>query len=119
MVVRTEQVDTKMQSPIPLFTILAIIIIVIVNRKRSRVYDAFRVSSATRPEQAKHLSEIGISTSILFAYQVRQKVIVPSEDKRYYLDEDKLEKVIHVRRKTALVLGIGVIIFAFILFRYS
>jgi len=119
VVVRTERVDTNMQSPVPLFTVLAIIIIVVVNRRRHRIYDGFRVSSATSPERARNLSDIGIRPSILFAYKVKQKVIGTTGDHTYYLDEERLEKVIHVRRKIAFVLGVSVLIFAFILFQNS
>jgi hypothetical protein len=108
-----------MQSPVPLFTVLAIIVIVVTNRKRRRIFDAFRMSSATSTERAKNLSELDISKSILFANQVRQKVIVSSQDNKYYLDEDRLEKVIRLRRRIAFVLGVGLLIFAFILFLKS
>ncbi len=81
-----------MQSPVPLFTVLAIIVIIVTNRKRREIFDAFHISSPTSLERAKSLSELGISKSILFANQVRQKVIVSSQNNLYYLDEDRLGK---------------------------
>jgi len=108
-----------MQSPVPLFTLLAIVAILVANRNRRKIFDAFRISSATSLERAKSLSELGIRRSVLFTIQVSQKVIVSSQDNTYYLDEDRLEKVIRVRRKIAFVLCAGACIFAFILFLKS
>lgn len=108
-----------MHPTAPLFPLAAIIIIAVANRKRRKIIDAFRRSSATSIERAKNLADLGISNSILFANEVRQQVIVPSSDNTYYLDEDRLEKVIHIRRRIAIVLGVGLLIIALILFLKS
>jgi hypothetical protein len=108
-----------MQTPVPLFTMFAIIIVILGNRKRRKIFNAFRTSSATSPECAKSLSELGIHTSMLFASQVWQKVIVSTQEGLYYLDEARFEKVMRVRRRMVFVLGVCMCIFAFILFLNS
>ena len=108
-----------MHPSAPLFPLAAIIIIAVANRKRRNIIDAFRKSSATSIERAKTLVDLGISNSFLFTNEVRQRVIVPSQGDAYYLDEGRLEKVMLLRRRIALGLGVSLLILALILFLIS
>ena len=75
---------------------------VIIARKRREIIEAFRASSATSPERAKTLSELGLKESNVFRIQVWQKAIVQSGYNRYYLDEVRMIEVDHQRRRKIL-----------------
>ena len=100
----------------PLFPLAAIIVIALAQRKRHKIVDAFRRSSATAPERAKSLTDLGMSNSFLFGNEVQQHVIVSPQESLYYLDENRLETVTHLRRRIAFVLGVCLFIAALILF---
>jgi len=76
---------------------------VVVARQRRKIYEAFRTSSATSPNNAKTLVELDLHDSLLFRIQVRRKAIVQSAANKYYLDEARLLEVDRQRRTTALI----------------
>ena len=77
----------------------------------------FREANATTPSTAIIPSEHGIRTSFAFQKLVRDGVVVPVNNERFYLDEEREAEVQKRRRNMVLVLLtlilIGILVFAF------
>jgi len=81
-----------------------------------KIINGFRAANATSPVTAIVPSEHGIRRSIIFNRLVRDGVLVPVNEERFYLDEEREVEVQKRRRKTALFLValiiIGILVFA-------
>ena len=91
------------------------IIAAIIAKKRRKIFEAFRASSATSPTNGKTLADLGVKNSNLFRIQVRRKVIVQLQDDKYYLDEARLKELDQLRHRLAFISITAVIIIALIL----
>jgi hypothetical protein len=87
-------------------------------KKWRSFFEAFRTSSATSPNSAKTLSEIGIKDSNLLQIQFRRKVIVSIHNDKYYLDEGRLKQVNRLRNRLALIPFVVIVIFLLVLLLY-
>ena len=83
-------------------------------RRRRKIFEAFRTLSATSPNSAKTLFELGITTSRLFRTQLRRKIIVRLVEDKYYLDESREKDVERLRHRIAFGMIAAMLFFLFI-----
>jgi len=83
-------------------------------RRRRKIFVAFRTLSATSPDSARTLFELGITTSRLFRTQLRRKVIVQLEGDKYYLDEYREKDAERLRHRIAFGMIAALLAFLFI-----
>jgi len=71
----------------------------IILAQMNRYVRLFREQNATTPDRAIIPKEYGVRKSFAFQRLVRQGVLIPVNDDRYYLDEEK-EAVYRKRRRS-------------------
>ncbi|MHC4519414.1 MAG: hypothetical protein ACYTAS_12560 [Planctomycetota bacterium] len=80
-----------------------------------RLVRTFRSLGATSKETARTAAELGCATNKVFRYLLEDGVIVAAEGQRYYLDNDRADLWIAIRRRRILI-GAGILLAIFTLF---
>lgn len=92
---------------------MSVITTVIIARQR-RYLRTFKQAGAVSPGSSILLSDHGIGKSMIFNRLVRQGVIVPVGEDRYYLDEQK-EQEISRKRLPVLIAALFLVLILFLL----
>src|SRR3954469_454678 len=71
--------------------------------KMRRYKEAFRAAGAVSPGRAMRPADAGLRQSLIFQKLVREKILVPVGDGRYYLDETRDEAVMRNKRRILTV----------------
>ena len=79
-----------------------------------KIINRFREENATSPVTAIIPSEHGIRPSLIFNRLVQQRVLVPVNEERYYLDEER-EAVVHKRRRTIAFIILILVVIGFLI----
>jgi hypothetical protein len=82
----------------------------VVAAKRHHYVSKFKEVKALGPENALEPQSYGLSENLIFNRLVRQGILVPVANNRYYLDENK-EQQARQQRKRRIMLMVGMILF--------
>ncbi len=109
----------------PVFTsqFIPVIIVVFILVKFRSIINQFKNSSTTDAFSAKSLEELNIRRGGIFNRLVNHGVLIQTEEGRYYLSEENLDKYNKKRRKIALfsivVLAVSLFILNLLMIKYQ
>jgi hypothetical protein len=86
--------------------------------REKRIVRAFREAGATSADKAVVPADIGVHGRVAFKRLVEHAVLIESGNGRFYLDEQKWQRLRSLRRRLALILLLAGVVAVLLLFGY-